>query len=84
MRHGVVLVVVVVVVVTTDYGEVYVSTPTHLTYGCQAHKAIKAKFHYAVQLASRSQTCSRAGRKLDSVMEFDRELVCDLLASWTT
>jgi len=40
-----------------------------------------------VQLASSSptisrswsQTCSRAGSKLDSVMEFDRELTCDLL-----
>jgi len=39
---------------------------------------LKAKFHYAVQLASRSATSSR---KLDSVMEFGRELVCDLLAS---
>jgi len=36
-----------------------------------------------IQLASSSQTSSRAGRKLDSVMEFGRELVCDLLASWT-
>jgi len=35
------------------------------------------KFHYAIQLA----ISSRAGRKLDSVMEFRRELVCDLLAS---
>ena len=55
---------------------------------------IETKFHYTVQLASRSQpvrdqfhyttqlaTSSRAGRKLDSVMEFGRELVCDLLAS---
>ena len=35
------------------------------------------------QLASRSATAtsSQAGRKLDSVMEFGRELVCDLLAS---
>jgi len=37
----------------------------------------QAKFHYTVQLA----TSSRAGRKLDNVMEFGRELVCDLLAS---
>jgi len=37
----------------------------------------QAKFHYAVQLATSSPT----GRKLDSVMEFGRELVCDLLAS---
>jgi len=43
--------------------------------------SVKAKFHYAVQLASRSATSSRAGRKLDSVMEFGRELICDLLAS---
>ena len=35
------------------------------------------------QLVSWSQTCSRASRKLDSVMEFSRKLVCDLLASWT-
>ena len=41
----------------------------------------QAKFHCAVQLASRSATSSRAGRKLDSVMEFGRELICDLLAS---
>jgi len=41
----------------------------------------QAKFHYTVQLASRSATSWRAGRKLDSVMEFGRELVCDLLAS---
>jgi len=37
----------------------------------------------AKKLASWSQTCSRACRKLDSVMEFGRELVCNLLASWT-
>ena len=30
----------------------------------------QAKFNYAVQIASRSQTCPRAGRQLDSVMEF--------------
>jgi len=54
----------------------------------------QAKFYYAIQLASRSQTSSRpnsitlsslrsarAGRELDSVMKFGRELVCDLLAS---
>jgi len=32
--------------------------------------AIKAKFHYAIQLASSSRTSSRAGRELDGVMEF--------------
>ena len=46
---------------------------------CVGIGLFKAKFHYAVQLASRSATSS--GRKLDSVMEFGRELVCDLLAS---
>ena len=35
------------------------------TVGC-----VKAKFHYAILLDSRSATSSRAGRELDSVMEF--------------
>ena len=34
-------------------------------------------------VASRSATSSRADRKLDNIMEFRRELVCDLLVSWT-
>ena len=36
-----------------------------------------------VQLDNSSRISSRAGRKLDSVIEFGRELVYDLLASWT-
>jgi len=54
----------------------------HLT-GKYKRRQLKAKFHYTIHLA----TSSRAGlrparvRKLDSVMEFGRELLCDLLAS---
>jgi len=33
-------------------------------------RPVQAIFHYVVLLASRSATSSRAGRKLDSVMEF--------------
>jgi len=44
---------------------------------------VQAMFYYAILLASRSATSSRAGRKLDSVMEIGRELVCHLLGSWT-
>jgi len=46
-------------------------------------RPVQAIFHYAILLASKSATSWRAGRKLDSVTEFGRELVCDLLASWT-
>jgi len=47
------------------------SRPYSITLSCSA------------TFASWLQTCSRAGCQLDSVMEFGRELVCDLLASWT-
>jgi len=39
---------------------------------------VKAKFHYAIQLAKQLaswlQTCSRPGRDLDSVMEFGNSI----------
>jgi len=42
---------------------------------------VQVIFYYAILLASRSETSSGAGRKLNNVIEFGRELVCDLLAS---
>jgi len=42
----------------------------------KAEVSVKAKFHYAVQLANHlaswSQTCSRRGRELDSIMKFGK------------
>jgi len=43
---------------------------------------IKAKFHYAVQLASRSQTSARPNSTILSSSRPAREQVCDQLASW--
>ena len=42
----------------------------------------KAKFHYAVQLASRSQTSSRPNSITLSSLRPAHEQVCDQLASW--
>jgi len=43
---------------------------------------VKTKFHYAVQLASRSQTSSRPNPITLSSLWPAREQVCDQLASW--
>jgi len=42
----------------------------------------KAKFHYAVQLASRSQTSARPNSITLSCLRPAREQVCEQLASW--
>jgi len=49
--------------------------------GVSASCPVKAKFHYAVQLASRSQASSRPNRVMLSSLRAARELVADMLAS---
>jgi len=44
---------------------------------------IKAKFHYAVQLTSRSQTSSQPNSITLSSLRPAREQVCDQIASWS-
>jgi len=44
---------------------------------------LKAKFHYAVQLARRTQTSSRPNSITLCSLRPDREQVCDQLASWS-
>jgi len=56
----------------------------HTTYTHRSSSSSLAARELAPnQVANMSTTGSRADCKLDSVMEFGRELVCDLLASWT-
>ena len=49
------------------------------TWFLTCRREVQVIFYYAILLASRSATSSGAGRKLDNVIEFGRELVCDLL-----
>ena len=62
-----------------------VATGLHLAGRCFDRSiftaSLKAKFHYAAQLAGRSQTSSRPNRITLSSLRPARELVSDLLAS---